>query len=384
MKTMMEQAHVEIDDAELAKVNRGVSDKAPQPASAVPRTSLEEQLRTTLPPYRESPADKVGPFVATFAGHKIPTAELQRYFDEQTPSIRAQYQSEEKKKMLLNELITAQLLVDEGLKGGFQHDQIALDRFKKAMITGWMEGKYNDAEGEQGLSEAELRAYYQAHRDDYRRPERVRVEMIFFKATPGHEAAVQAEAEEALRSLSQTKDRGAFSRLAATRSNDDPSRKSMGDLDFRTRDELTKSYGAAVATAADSLSVPGQLSPLVHGDGGFYLLRFEERLPALDLDFEASEKQIRSELWIERRAKLFDPYMNELAKQAQIKIDETALAKIGLDAGAPLGDAGDFSQLAPPTQQFGWEKQLASEKLRTPLTPLPDFPYTAQQHLGGN
>jgi len=380
LKTLVEQAEIKIDDAELAKVNLGSSDKAPQPASAVQPTSLEEQLRTTLPPYRESPADRVGPVVATFAGHQIPTAELERYFDEQSPYVRSQLRSEKAKKQLLNGLITGQLLVDEGLKKGFQHDQIALDRFKKSMITGWMEGKFNEAQGERSFSEAEVRAYYQAHRDDYHRPERLRVEMIFFKATPAHEAAVQAEAEEALRSLSQAKDRGAFSRLAETRSDDVASRKTLGDLDFRSHDELAKSYGAAVAAAAESLVAPGELSRVVRGDGGFYLLRFEERLPALNLDFEASEKQIRSQLWTERRAKLFNEYLYGLMKQAQIKIDETELAKLEVDAGVSSGDA---SQLAPSALQFGWEKQLASEKrLRTPLTPLPDFPYTAQQHLG--
>jgi hypothetical protein len=120
----------------------------------------------------------------------------------------------------------------------------------------------------------------------------------------------------------------------------------------------------------------------VHGDGGFYLLRLEERLAAFDRGFEVSEKQLRSELWAERRGKLFNAFMYDLMKQAQIKIDETELAKLGLDAGQASGAGGDAGD-ASPSPQFDWEKQLASEKhLRMPLTSLPDFPYTAQEHLG--
>src|SRR5581483_2491605 len=167
VKTLTEQAHIKIDDDELAKVNRGSSEEAPQPASVVPRTSLDEQLRTTLPPYRESPADMTGPLVATFAGHKIPTAELKRYFEEQSPFVRAHYKSEESKKALLKDLIEAQLLVDEGLKGGFDQDPLAIEHFQRSMITEWMAAKFNETQGEQSLSEADLHAYYDAHLDDY-------------------------------------------------------------------------------------------------------------------------------------------------------------------------------------------------------------------------
>ena len=370
---MTERAQVRIDDAELAKVNRGTpSDEVAQPALPRPPPPLEEQLRLPLPPYRQSPTDSVGPVVATFADHRITTAEFQRYFEEQSPFVRSHYQSEEAKKKVLEDLIQAQLLVDEALKGGFEHDQIALDRFRKSMIGAWMEERFKDDEGRRNLSEADLRAYYEAHRARFRQPERVRVRMIFFKASPSREAAVQAEAEEALRSLSQTKDSMAFSRLARTRSDDLASRVTGGDLDYRSHDELAKSYGETVAAAADSLAEPWDLSRVVPGIGGTYLLQLQARAPAVDRSFEASQDELRAQLWGERRDKLLDELSNTLMEQARIKIDEAELAKVKLNADK-LSD--ETAQLATPTPP------LPSEKLRTPLAPLREFPYTPQAGL---
>ncbi len=200
------------------------------------------------------------PVVATFAARRITTAELQRYFDDQSPFVRYHYGNPEGKKAVLEIMIQTQLLADQALKEGFDLDDESVEQFRKAIITQWRRTKFNEADGERDLSMADLHAYYEAHRSEYQRPERVRVRMLVFKASPGHEAAVQAEAEEAARSLAQAKDRTALSTLTGKL----PGGASNGreiDLDFRSHDELAKSYGAAVADAANSLKEAGRAEP---------------------------------------------------------------------------------------------------------------------------
>ncbi len=224
---------------------------------------------------RGHPVDTSGPVVATFGGHSMTTAELQKDFSEQSTFVRSHYKSLDKKREFLEVRIENDLLADEGLKAGFDKDDEVEDDCKKAVIQQWIRAKFNDDEGMRNISDAALHEYYDAHHELYQRPERSRLQIVLFAG----DAKAKADAEQALKTLASSKDVSAFADLARIRSDDPASKIHGGDLDFRSHDDLAKSYGDEVAAAADALKDPHDLSGVVHGKQGYYLLRLEARQP---------------------------------------------------------------------------------------------------------
>jgi len=280
---------------------------------------------------RGHPPVTTGPLVATFGGHSLTTAELQRHFDEQSPYVRSHFQSPEAERGVVLEMIRTRLLVDQALKGDFDKDDEAEEQFEKAMIAEWMKAKFNDAAGMKSLSTADLRAYYDAHLERYQQPERFRLQMIFFKVDPGNEDKIRREAEAARKSLSQRKYDSAFDNFALLRSDDSVTKIHGGDLGFQSHEELEKSLGKAVANEAFRLVAPNDLSTIVPGADGLYLLKLEARKPAFNQTFEQSEKAVRYLVWTERRNQVFDAFMKKMLADADIKIDDSELAKIRFD-----------------------------------------------------
>jgi peptidyl-prolyl cis-trans isomerase C len=315
------------------------------------------------------PTESGGPAVVTFADHSISTAEFQKQFNEQSPFVRSHYQTLEKKKEFLETIIQNDLLADEALKAGFDKDDEVLDEFKKSMIQAWIKAKFNDQDGMKSIPDSAIHEFYDAHHDEYQRPERLRVQMVLFQSARGGDAKAKAEAEQALKVLTTKKDVSAFAELARTRSDDPTSKMRGGDLDFHTHDELAKAYGDEVAKAADALRAPNDLSGVAHGTQGYVLLRLEARQPAFNRSFEQVEASLRSRLWNEKRTKIFDDYIKDLMEKSHIKIDDEQLAKIDPNQPGALSDDASPALKTPGTAPRPLPP-ATSQPLHTPLTPL--------------
>ena len=281
----------------------------------------------------ETPASAGGPVVVTFGEHKITADEVQHELSEQSPFIRSRYQSLDKKKELLDGIIRLDLLADEAKRAGFDQDPDVQREYKKAMVQHWMRQKFSDKEGMAGLTDADLRAYYDAHKDDYERPEKLRLQVIMYKfdAAGSDSAKVKAEAtadQKALAPKLARQDVAAFADKARSRADDAVSKVRGGDIDFHTHDDLVKLYGDAFANAADALKGPNELSPVIEGQGAVYLARIESRQPAFNRSFEQVKETLRSRLWNERRNQSFEDFVKKLRDQANVKIDDAELAKV--------------------------------------------------------
>jgi peptidyl-prolyl cis-trans isomerase C len=287
-----------------------------------------------------------GPAVVTYGDHVITADQLRHELSEQSPFIRSRYQSLDKKKELVDGIVRLDLLADEATKDGFDQDPEVQREFKKAMVQRWLRKKFNDKEGMANLTDADLHAYYDAHKDDYQRPAKLRLQVIFYKTEGEDGAKVRAEAtadQKALTPKVQKQDVAAFADRARSRSDDAVSKIRGGDIDFHTHDDLAKLYGEAVAAAADALKGPNEISPVIEGTNGFYLLRLEASQPAFNRGFDQVKETLRSRLWNERHNQAFEDYVKKLREQANVKIDDAELAKV--DANRP-----DLTVSASPSQ----------------------------------
>lgn len=209
------------------------------------------------------------------------------------------------------------------------------------------------------ITEQDLQAYYEAHRDDYRRPEQVKVNYVVLdRQQMADEAEVSEEAlreawqagaaeadrrvshimvtfgdersrEEARARLEQVQARlaegEAFAELAAEVSDDTSTSDAGGDLGVISRGF----FGEAFEEAAFALG-EGEVSGIVETDNGLHLIKVTELdRPA----FEERREALRAELALEQ----VDDAFNE---RAQRLIDDSFaaddLASVADDLGLTL------------------------------------------------
>lgn len=144
-------------------------------------------------------------------------------------------------------------------------------------------------------SDAEMHQYYQDNLAHYRTDPQVRVSHIFFAAardaSAADKAAARAKAEAALAELKAHPD--AFAQIAAKESQDGPSAANGGDLGFVTRGSTAG--GPAFDDAAFGLK-QGEISGVVESDLGFHILKATEVKPAVVQPFDSVKETIAAAL----------------------------------------------------------------------------------------
>ena len=283
---------------------------------------------------------KAGDVVASLGDITITVDELKARMEEQAPFIRARYDTAERKREFLDNMIRFELLANEAKKRGLEDDPEVQQAMKKTMVQKLMRAEFDDSKDVGEIPESELRAFYDSNLTDYVKPERARISHVFFAAAKqdANRAKVRAEATKALAGLkAKDADKNAFADLAKTRSDDDASKRAGGDLSFKTKEELTAAWGAEMTKAAFDLKEIGDVGALVESDKGFHLVKLTGRQNALDRPFDSVKNQIQSRLSREKRTKAFDAFVENLKSNAKVEVNDELLASIQMNTDAPAG-----------------------------------------------
>ena len=270
----------------------------------------------------------------------ITLGEFQERINRQSPYIRARYTSLEQKKEFLDSLIRFEILAKEGYKRGFDKDPEVVRTMKQVMIQKLMRDELDAKLTADSVSDAEMKAYYDANLADYVKPEEVRASAIILKN--------KAQADRVL--LEAKGDAGktnkGFRDLVSKYSSDEETKLRGGDL--RYFDAQSKELPATVVKAAFLLVNTGDVSPVVDaGNGTFYVLKQTGRRKAMTKSFDEAKPQIRNKLFREKRLQAQKDFVDHLRSQAKIEINEPNLAKIRIDTSSS-GDDGHGHDLAPP------------------------------------
>ena len=281
---------------------------------------------------------KSGPAVASGKGITITADEFKARLDEQSPFIRARYSTLERKKEFLDNLIRFEVLAKEAERQGLDKDPEVQLTLRKIMVQKLVQKSFQDQGAGKELPEAELQKYYDEHKDEFNRPRKARVAAIIFNAPAGSpaRAAKVAAARKALAKVKaeEKKNPLAFQQAVAAFSEDAASKGVAGDLGFKSADELEKSFGKEVAQAAFALK-PGEISGVIEGAQGVYLVRVAGVQEELSRSFDQVKAQINQKLSRERRTKEFDDLVKKLRDEANVTVDDKALEAVTVAAPPP-------------------------------------------------
>jgi peptidyl-prolyl cis-trans isomerase D len=219
------------------------------------------------------------------------------------------------------------------------------------------------------IPDTELRRDYEANKDHFRTPERVKVRHILLKTTekPQDELPkIRAKIEDLLKQIKGGAD---FAALAKKNSEDPGSAVKGGDLDWVTRNQTVANF----EKTAFSLK-PKELSGIVQTEYGFHILQVMEKQDARLKGFEEAKEELAKErkkqMVYDRMQSLSDEMRVELVK-APRDAEQIARKLSVTFANVPKAGAGD------PLPLIGVSKELDDSIFSLPkgeVTPVVQVP----------
>jgi peptidyl-prolyl cis-trans isomerase C len=320
---------------------------------------------------------KSGPVVAKVGNETITAEELKRRLDETSPFLRARYNTLDRKKEFLENLIRNELLAQEAQRQGFDKSPAVREQMKRAMIQELIRKQLDEKLTGADIAEADLKSFYEAHLDDFVKPERARVFHIFLPAKDAKEkAAARAKAAELLKDIDAREKKGelnAFQTTAMKESKDQLSAPLGGDLRFLSKDEVAKAYNPQLADAAFELKNPGDKSQPVETPSGIELIKLQVKTVALNRSLDDSKESIRGRMARDRRTHEYDQWMKKLRDSTTVAINDSELEKVQVE-GAPAVPQ-------QPPMPVGMQGHPIAPQ---PVQAKPPAPPTAASKIGGN
>ena len=249
----------------------------------------------------------------------------------QSPYLRARYNSPERRREFLDNMIRFELLAIEANKRG--HDELPeVKRVRKQVMVQRMMKKLFDDEGVKlgDIANDEIKSYYEANKAEFHKPEQVRASHILVKD--------KALAERILAALKKSpKDMQLFRKQAKEHNQDPATKARLGDLTFFYADASLPDQPEVeepVRKAAFSLENTGDVyESVIKSDRGFHILKLTGKRAKLERSLEDAKRLIRNRLWREKREKAIQGFVEGLRKKADVKEDLSLLSQIKVKKG---------------------------------------------------
>jgi parvulin-like peptidyl-prolyl isomerase len=230
----------------------------------------------------------------------------------------------EQRQALARELAQEEALWQEAARLGLYRDP----KIRKTMVTLLTRQQVFSKVRSNDFSDEALRAYFDAHRDEFVIPEKVQIKKVFIAIDARRtEAQAIARANEVRAKI--VAEPGKFKELAAEYSEDTWKRRG-GDLGYVPK---TGQAGVepAVIEAAFALPVLG-VSPVFIAGGGANVVLNAAHREEMVRGFDQMKGTVLRKMKNERSKELLDAYVAEIEVKYPVVIDDAALAGVDLTA----------------------------------------------------
>jgi peptidyl-prolyl cis-trans isomerase C len=241
---------------------------------------------------------------------------------------RLRYQTEDRRRQLLQEMIDVELLAQEAERRGLHRTPEAEELVRQVLRDELLAQLRAQLPPLESIPMSEVRAYYEAHRAEFQEPERRRIAAVVTRSEPRAKQALAGA-----RGSTAT----AFGELV--RKHGDPGAdvpvELAGDLGFVTPPD----HGAPdnprvpelVRAAAFEIPSAGEvLDRVIAAEGRFYVVRLVAVNPARDRSVPEAERPIRVALFRQKLREAEAAFEAELRKKFTVVLDEGALARVSM------------------------------------------------------
>lgn len=281
--------------------------------------------------------------LARIGTHEITVGEFAETIAEKGPFLRMRYNSPERRRELLDQMVRFELLAQGAASRGFDDLPEVQRARNQILIRRFLAREFDDRIQLSDVSDADVAAYYEAHRDQFHMPEQVRASHILL--------ATAAEAQRVMRLVQANPEDVRLFRSLAEQFNRDPnSQDRYGDLGFFSRVDQRRAdepdLPAELVDAAFALDTIGTVSPtVVSSPRGFHIVKLTGRRSPLDRTLEEARETIRNRLWRERREAAVEALVERLRAESDVEEHLELLSEVHIDA--PPAGADDHEGALP-------------------------------------
>jgi len=281
--------------------------------------------------------------VARVGEHDITLGEFAATLDRMDQFDRLRYQTPERRKELLDQMIAVELLAAEARKRGLDKDPETAEAIRQVMRDAIIRQARLKGRPPADIPEPEVRAYYEAHKQEFEEPERRRVAHIVVKD--------KAKAEKLLtdaRKANPTQ----WGELVLDNSLEAPAKPYRGSL------ELIGDLGL-VGAPADERGANPKVPPEVRkaifdiakvgevldhlvqtADGHWHVIKLIGKTDAHTRSFAEAERSLRIAMVQKEMGDADKALEIELRKQIPVHIDEAALGRVRIPEDPGGADGG--------------------------------------------
>lgn len=255
-----------------------------------------EDVETILPPET---------ILATFSGQTITLGEFNQLWEE----VPEDYKLQLDKSIVLDQMISEKLLIQEAKNMGLEEDNDVLEQIKKItkqiLVQALIEREILD---KIRVNDEIVLEYYEQNKDSFTEKEQVHLYNILLETE-----------EEAQDILEQLKAGGDFNEIAKEKSTG-PSAAQGGDLGYLSRGTMIPEIEEVVF----ALELE-KLSEIIKTDFGFHILKITEKKPETVKTIEEVKEGIIEILLPTKQKEAFENLLEELKGKVEIEINEEAL-----------------------------------------------------------
>lgn len=301
----------------------GCGDKEPAAAAAKPAPAavVDDKKYGLTPEQASQTLVKVGETTITLG-------DFAERLGGQSPYLRARYNSPERRREFLDNMVRFELLAVEATKRGFDKSD-DVTRVRRQMMVQQMMQDLFDKDGLKlsDISDAEIKTYYDANKAEFEKPAQVRASQIVFKD--------KVAADKVLSQIkAKPEDNELFRKLTKQYNEDAQTKDSLGDLQFFSADKDAGEGSEAVRPqavrkAAFSLAKVGDVYPeVVQSELGFHILKLTGKREAMNRSLEDARRLIQNRLWRQKREQAIESFVADLRTKAHVKENPELLAKV--------------------------------------------------------
>lgn len=305
--------------------------------------------------------------VAKVGSRVITLGDYAKALERMDPYDRLRFQSKERRRELLNEMIDVELLAAEARRRGLDKEPETEEAVDQILRDAILQDARKHVGAPMDIPPADIRAYYDAHPDRFTEPEHRRVAAIVLDN--------KKDAEETLKDAIGAKTQAEWGELFAKHSITAPKTKDpapvelVGDLGIvGPPDDVhggSPRVPEPVRAAAFQIHAPNEvLDHVVEAEGRFFVVRLSGLTAARKKSFQESDKQIRVILLQERMGAADKALEDELKKKIPVQIDEAALATVKVSMPTK-------EQVAAPPMPSAPEPTSADRTNAPPAPPKP-------------
>ncbi|MEM7609124.1 MAG: peptidyl-prolyl cis-trans isomerase [Myxococcota bacterium] len=271
-------------------------------------------------------AEQAGQPLADIGDETITLGEFAERLADQSPYLRARFNTPERRREFLDNLIRFELLAQEAERQGIDELPSVRDTRNRAMIQQLMREEFGEI-GPESVSEEDVRAYYESNRSDYNTPAQVRARAIAFSDVGAAQAAI-----ERVRRAEQPAD--LFRQIASEQADEEAAAR-LGDLGFLGADGVrggsAPNVPAPLAEAAFALDRIGDFSAPIPHAGLQYVVMLTGRRAAMQRTLEEASRTIRLRLAEKARDEAMEAFVARLRAAEDVEINAEALQQVRVD-----------------------------------------------------